>query len=179
MRVAFGLDMRANLLPLIVIAAPALASAAPRSIKVTSPAFADNDSIPTEYTCEGGNHSPPLAWTRIPTGTQKLAIIMQDPDTGHGTVTHWVVTELDPATTGLRADATLPTGAVVGQNMQGDLSYTGPCPPSGRHHYIFHVYALDTSIGNDAVDAGAFFQKANGHIIAEGELIGTYQKRSP
>jgi Raf kinase inhibitor-like YbhB/YbcL family protein len=117
------------------------APSVPASIAVTSPAFADGAAIPREFTCWGAGGSPPLSWTGLPTGTDSVAVVVQDPDAPGGTFVHWVLFGLSPAQDELVA-GTVPTGAVQARNSRGEVGWTPPCPPSGTHAYRFTVYAL-------------------------------------
>jgi hypothetical protein len=159
---------------------PALAFAdAPSSIKVTSPAFGAGTAIPQEYTCEGAGESPPLAWSGIPDKTKSIAIVAEDPDTAKGTFTHWIVTGIKPTVTSLSAGASPPEGAVAAKNDKGNVGYTGPCPPSGKHRYVFKVMALDTMLDETAMQTKTdFYAAVKGHVVAQGELVGTYQKHA-
>lgn len=146
----------------------------PASITVTSPAFAEGGAVPSRYTCDAQNVSPPLAWSGVPAGAQALALVVDDPDAPSGTFTHWVVLDLPTATTGL------PEGAVPGtqaKNSAGKASWFGPCPPSGNHHYRFTVYALDAATG---LAAGAPLADAlttiEQHTLAWGRLTATYSR---
>jgi Raf kinase inhibitor-like YbhB/YbcL family protein len=148
------------------------------AIDVTSTAFEEGGAIPARYTCDGLNISPPLQWSSVPDGTRSLALISDDPDAPSGTFVHWVIYNLPPDTRRLPEDVpnreTLPSGAVQGVNGAGTLGYRGPCPPSGTHRYFFKVYALDTELdpgGGDLVGA------MEGHVLAEGRLMGTYRRR--
>lgn len=145
-------------------------------LEVTSPAFTENGPIPTEFTCDGAKISPPLQWSGVPKGTESIAILAEDPDAPGGTFTHWLVTGLPPTQTSLRAGAALPPGAVSSRNGKGFAGYTGPCPPSGEHRYRFHVYALDTKIQPPQKRTG-FLESIQGHVLAEGQLTGTYQRQ--
>jgi Raf kinase inhibitor-like YbhB/YbcL family protein len=145
-------------------------------LTVTSSAFKANAEIPTEFTCEGSEVSPPLAWSAVPNNTRTIAIFVDDPDAPRGSFTHWLVTNLPSTTTGLLAGAALPEGAVAAKNDKGNMGYAGPCPPSGRHRYSFHVYALDTSLPHPASKAD-FFAAIQGHVLAQGELTGVYTTR--
>ena len=182
--------MRTHLLSLLFFAAvpataladtPAGSTAAPArritktSLKVTSSAFAPTGTIPAAYTCDGAQTTPPLAWSNVPKDTRAVAILFEDPDAPSGAFTHWLVTGIAPATTSLAAGARLPEGAMVARNGKGDTTYFGPCPPGGRHRYFFHVYALDTTIPGPATKED-FLASIHGHVLAEGQLIGTYQK---
>jgi Raf kinase inhibitor-like YbhB/YbcL family protein len=144
-------------------------------LKVSSTAFADNGSIPMKYSCEGAEVSPPLSIGDIPAGAKSLAVILHDPDAAReGGFTHWVVWNIDVA------DKTLPEnfkGAEQGFNGAGQPGYKGMCPPSGTHHYHFMVYALDTKLSIDPKTDKAGLEKSmQGHILAQGELVGLYKK---
>lgn len=152
------------------------------TIAVSSTAFASSKSIPVQYTCKGRGISPPLAWSGAPAGTKSFALIMDDPDAPMGTFVHWVVYNI-PATKGelpeaLPSGAKLADGSLQGTNGAGRVGYTGPCPPSGTHRYFFKLYALDAVL---ALDSGAaskdqLLKAVQGHILAQGELIGTFSK---
>jgi Raf kinase inhibitor-like YbhB/YbcL family protein len=110
------------------------------TIAVRSPAFAAGAAIPVRFSCRGSNTPIPLTWTGIPAGAASVALIMDDPDAPSGTFTHWVVFNL-PATSRGITNGRLPAGAAQAQNGRGQAAYTGPCPPSGTHHYRFTIYA--------------------------------------
>ncbi len=145
---------------------------------LTSPAFADNQPIPAEYSCQGSNHSPELNWEGIPVDTQSLALILEDPDAPGGTFVHWVLANLPATEKGLSAGQASPAGAVQGMNSSGRSGYTGPCPPAGKaHHYIFTLYAVDQVLTLDAApDKAGLLAALEGHILATGQLVGTYQR---
>ena len=174
--------MRRSLLPIAWLAAPAIALAGPitpSALKVTSTAFVANGAIPREFSCDGTGTAPPLAWSGVPSEAKSVAIVVEDPDTGHGTFTHWLITGIKPSVTALTADDGPPDGAISASNDDGSAGYTGPCPFSGRHHYIFRVFALNTAVDGAASETReAFFAATKGHIVAQGELIGTYEKRT-
>ncbi|HEY1811428.1 MAG TPA: YbhB/YbcL family Raf kinase inhibitor-like protein [Kofleriaceae bacterium] len=145
------------------------------SIEVTSAAFAADSAIPLEFTCEGDDVSPPLAWSRVRDGAQSIAILVEDPDAPNHPFTHWLITDLPATTTSLPRGAAPPRGASEATNDRGKRGYAGPCPPSGTHHYHFHVYALDTTIGCPSSKA-EFLSKIRDHVVDEGELVATYAK---
>ena len=156
------------------------------ALKLTSPSFADRSEIPVRYTCEGGDVSPPLAWTGVPAGTQSLALVVDDPDAPDPraprmTWVHWILYNLPPSATGLREGApadTLPAGTQHGLNDWKRATYGGPCPPVGRHRYFHKLYALDTTIQRLGTPTKSELERAmEGHVLAQTELIGTYQKR--
>jgi Raf kinase inhibitor-like YbhB/YbcL family protein len=168
---------------LVACAQPPTATPAPpagtSSIQLTSPAFANDAPIPVEYSCQGSNHSPALNWEGIPAGAQSLALIMDDPDAPGGTYVHWVLANLPAAEKGLSSGQNLPAGAIQGTNSSGRSGYTGPCPPAGKaHHYIFTLYAVDLVLALDAAPNKAGLLSAlEGHILAIGQLVGTYQRQ--
>ena len=141
------------------------------ALTVASGAFEDGAPIPSDYTCDGANEQIPVSWTGAPANAAEYALVMTDQD-ANGFV-HWVVV-------GIPADATalsdpLPEGAVAGQNGKGQAGYTGPCPPSGIHHYTLTVYALSASLGLGASATGDQVRSAaQGKTIATGTLSGTY-----
>jgi Raf kinase inhibitor-like YbhB/YbcL family protein len=147
-------------------------------LSLTSSAFSDGQPIPVQYTCDGANHSPPLSWGEPPPGTKSFALTIDDPDAPSGTFRHWAVFDIPANTRSMAAGQQIGT---QGTNDKGSLGYTGPCPPKGNppHHYHFRLFALGvdklglspTAKVKDVEDAAAQ------HAIAEGELIGTYQRR--
>jgi hypothetical protein len=143
---------------------------------LSSAAFTEGGSIPRENTCDGANVSPPLAWAGVPDGTAVLALIVDDPDAG-GFI-HWVAYDIDPTAGGLAAGASTAAGAPPqGRNSFGNVGYGGPCPPSGTHHYAFRLMALDQALGlGGTPDADAVRAAAEGHVLAETTLTGTYQR---
>jgi Raf kinase inhibitor-like YbhB/YbcL family protein len=152
---------------------------------ISSPAFGANAGIPTEYTCDGPDTSPPLAWTDLPAGTQSLALIIDDPDAPDPrapkqTWVHWVVYNIPSTDTGLPAGASprgLPAGAREGMNDWGRSGYNGPCPPIGQHRYFHKLYALDTMLPELKRPTKAQLEQAMaGHVLARTELMGTYQR---
>jgi Raf kinase inhibitor-like YbhB/YbcL family protein len=148
------------------------------ALAVTSPAFAEGERIPQQYTCDGENLSPPLAWSGVPAEAKSLVLIADDPDAPIGTWVHWVTYDLPPELTGLEeATAELGTAGTSSFNQPG---YGGPCPPSGMHRYFFKVYALDTRLELAAGAHKAAVEKAmQGHVLAQGQLMGTYQRARP
>ena len=151
------------------------------SIRVTSDAFPHEGPIPAPYTCSGSDISPALTWGDPPAGTQSFALIMDDPDAPAGTWVHWVLFNIPASARGL-AEAlppgeTLPDGSLHGRNSSGNLGYDGPCPPSGTHRYFFKLYALDEMVGvSSGADKGELLKAMEGHILAQGELMGTFSR---
>jgi len=159
------------------------------SIKLTSSAFAEGQTIPTRYTGDGDDVSPPLAWEGVPDGAQELALICDDPDapTAEPWV-HWVIYKLAPTLQELpeAIPASLrigtPIRALQGKNSWPSgrtIGYRGPAPPPGHgvHHYHFKLYALDGELDVEpGLDKNALLSAMDGHILAQGELVGTYQR---
>ncbi len=153
------------------------------TIKLASPAFEAGAAIPSEHSCEGKDVSPPLTWVGVPAEAKSLALIVDDPDAPDPAAprrvwVHWIVTL--PAATrelGTGASAALPKGSTVGKNDWGNPAWGGPCPPTGRHRYFFKLYALDAVVDAGGLDKAALIQKLDGHVLARGELIGTYRKK--
>lgn len=167
--------MRTATISLLAVIAIALWSFAPKpGLTVTSSAFTANGMIPAQYSCEGGESSPPFMASNIPSNTQTLALILHDPDAPMpGGFTHWVMWNID-------ATGNVPEnfkGAMQGMNSGKKNGYAGMCPPTGTHHYHFMVYALDTKLDlPPTTDKKALEKAIKGHILAQGDLIGLYKK---
>lgn len=152
-------------------------------MELTSSAFAPQGDIPSQYTCDGPDRSPPLAWSGVPAGTRSLALVVDDPDAPDPaapkmTWVHWVVYNIPPATTGIETDAAWPAGTYQGFNDWQREGYGGPCPPIGRHRYVHKLYALDTVLPPLSPATKASLERAmQGHILARCELVGYYQKK--
>ena len=144
---------------------------------ITSPVFQYNDLIPSKYTCDGNNISPPLEIKEIPQGTKSLALIVDDPDAPISTWVHWIVWNIDPKTAQI-PERSVPARAVEGQTSFGKLSYGGPCPHSGTHRYFFKLYALDMILDiSSQADKTALEKTMKGHILDKTELIGLYGRK--
>ncbi|HEX5044357.1 MAG TPA: YbhB/YbcL family Raf kinase inhibitor-like protein [Candidatus Polarisedimenticolaceae bacterium] len=143
-----------------------------------SEAFAPGAEIPSTYTCDGSDTAPPLSWSAIPAGARSLVLIVDDPDAPGGTWVHWIVYNLPPAAKNLAPGGALPKGALQGRNGWRKTAYGGPCPPSGRHRYSHRLYALDTVLPDLQGPSKATLEQAmEGHVLAQAELIGTYQRK--
>ena len=155
------------------------------SLSLTSPAFSHQEEIPTRFTCEGEDLSPALDWAKLPPATRSLALIMDDPDAPDPkapktTWVHWVLYDIPVSAEGLPEavkPTDLPPGTREGLNDWKRTGWGGPCPPIGRHRYLFKLYALDAQLPELDHPTKAQLEKAmEGHILAQGELIGTYEK---
>jgi len=163
-----------------------------QTITLKSSAFEDSGMIPRTFTCDGADRSPPLEWSGVPDNAKSLVFICDDPDAPMGTWSHWVVFNLPPHVRSLNegvspaetiesaapkaADQQLPK-ARQGTNDFGKLGYGGPCPPSGTHRYFFRLYALDTQLDlGSSAKRGEVLKAIEGHILAEGRLMGRYAR---
>lgn len=151
-----------------------------RDMKLTSTAFIDNGILPSKYTCDGENISPPIRWQDVPTGTKSFALIYDDPDAPGGTWTHWVLYNIPATTYSLSENVSvLPEGTKVGINSWPEAKYGAPCPPRGEHRYIFHLYALDIELKLDGdVTSERLRHAIEGHILASATLTGRYTRRN-
>ncbi|MDE2029980.1 MAG: YbhB/YbcL family Raf kinase inhibitor-like protein [Alphaproteobacteria bacterium] len=151
-------------------------------MQITSAAFGNGNEIPTLYTGEGRDISPPLSWHGVPARAESLALIVDDPDAPDPaapkmTWVHWVLYNIPASVTGFaEAIKALPAGTREGLNDWKRTGYGGPMPPIGRHCYFFKLYALDTELQIRGTATKAKLEKAmQGHIIAEAVLMGTYK----
>jgi Raf kinase inhibitor-like YbhB/YbcL family protein len=148
---------------------------------LTSTAFEHEAPIPTIYSCDGENISPPLTWSNPPDGSVSFALINDDPDAPAGIWVHWVLFNIPVEVTGLAeaipAQVELEDGSLHGENSWGRADYGGPCPPGGTHRYFFKLYALDTALDlDDAPTKEELLEAMDGHILGEAELMGTYAR---
>ncbi|HKP74882.1 MAG TPA: YbhB/YbcL family Raf kinase inhibitor-like protein [Longimicrobiaceae bacterium] len=155
---------------------------APLAISLTSAAFRANGAIPAVHTCDGGDRSPALAWSGVPSKAKSLALIVDDPDAPRGTWVHWVIYDIPPTANGLPEGAgssggAVPRGTRRGSNDFERDGYGGPCPPSGRHRYVHKLYALDVLLPDLHEPRKGDLERAmEGHVLARGELVGTYER---
>ena len=148
---------------------------------LTSTAFRAGEMIPKQYTCDGRDVSPPLAWKDIPDGTKSLALICDDPDAPGKTWVHWVIFNLPADSDGLPEqvppERNLENGARQGKNDFRRIGYGGPCPPGGIHRYYFKLCALDTVLeSGPGITKNELLEIMDSHILAESELMGRYQR---
>ena len=144
-------------------------------MKLTSPAFTHNGNIPSEFTCDGSDLSPPLAISDIPANAKSLALICDDPDAPVGTWDHWVVFNIPASTKEIPKGTDL--NGVAGKNGWGRTGYGGPCPPSGTHRYFFKLFALDSILNIPAGSNKKQIEAAmQSHTIAKAELVGLYKR---
>jgi Raf kinase inhibitor-like YbhB/YbcL family protein len=145
------------------------------SLTVSSPAFAAGGTIPRRHTCDGPDLSPPLSWTPGPAGTAAYALVVDDPD-ARGFV-HWVAFDIPATTTAIPEGASGSGAFGEGRNDFGRVGWGGPCPPSGTHHYVFTVFALDRRLDLTRGTTASELRRAMaGHVLAQGTLTGTYRR---
>lgn len=145
---------------------------------ISSPAFKNDQLLPSEYTCEGEGVNPALTIEDVPMDTKSLVLIVDDPDAPTGLFTHWVLWNIPPTIHEIETDST-PSGAVEGENSLGEIGYTPPCPPSGIHHYQFTLYALSSSLPYESGTPRDSIEEAmQQYIIDTSQLVGQYEKHA-
>jgi hypothetical protein len=153
-----------------------------KTMKIISSAFSEGGGIPSKYTCDGQDISPPLEWKDAPGDTKSFALISDDPDAPGGTWVHWVAFNIPPTAAKLeeniKHDREFANGMKQGSNDWPKIGYGGPCPPSGTHRYYFKLYALDTMLD---IKPGAtkeqLLKAMKGHVLAEARLMGKYKRQ--
>ncbi len=152
---------------------------------LSSTAFENMGPIPSLYTCDSDDLSPPLEWDGVPNGTKSFTLIVDDPDAPDPAApkmvyVHWVLYDIPASARSLAEGTTarnLPAGSRQGINDFSKTDYGGPCPPIGRHRYFHKLYALDTSLGDRGTLAKTKLLAAiEGHVLAEAQLVGTYER---
>lgn len=145
-------------------------------MELTSDAFSHNGLIPSLYTCEGHDVSPPLTISGVPSNAKSLVLIVDDPDAPSKTWLHWLVYNIEPQDTNV-PEGTVPDGGIEGTTDFGSTEYGGPCPPSGTHRYRFKLFALDSELDlGDGETLEVVEEAMHRHIIDETELVGLYKK---
>ena len=165
--------------------------APPQAIVVRSPSVAPDQPIPRDYTADGRNISPPIGWTNVPSGTKQFALVVEDPDAGNPPpFVHWVLYNLPPTATGVPEAISIDPQAPMPREIAGAIQgvsgfrrpiYRGPAPPPGKpHHYHFVVYALDADLGlKPGLTRADLLAAIRGHVIGQGELVATYERKAP
>jgi len=149
---------------------------------LSSQAFRSGAEIPRQHTCDGADQSPPLSWTGVPSGTQRFALIVDDPDAPVGTWVHWVVYDVPSDATqlpqGVPKSERLSNSTQQGTNDFRKIGYGGPCPPPGKpHRYFFKLYALDAPTGlKPRATKADVLRAVEGHVLGQAELMGTYKR---
>jgi Raf kinase inhibitor-like YbhB/YbcL family protein len=146
------------------------------TLTLTSPAFSEGGEMPTRFTCDGRQLSPPLRFGGVRAGSKELVLTMEDPDAPNGTFVHWLVTNLPARSRGL-AEGRVPAGAVQLQQSFGERRYGGPCPPEDDppHHYVLTLYSLDRKLAlAPTVSPDEVRSKVKKVATARGTLTATY-----
>ncbi len=172
------------LLLMTVVPAVGIGTPATNVLRLTSPAYRNHAGIPARFTCDGRNISPPLAWSGAPAGTKSFVLILEDPDAPDPaapqmTWIHWLLYDIPASVHALPEAGSkhLPAGTRAGTNSWKRTAYGGPCPPIGRHRYFHLLYALDVVLPDLYAPGKARLETAmRGHVLAEAQLIGTYQR---
>lgn len=148
------------------------------AIELRSPAFSDHDRIPARYAHDRDNVSPALEWSGVPNGTVELLLLCEDPDAPSGTFLHWLVSGIDPATTGV-AEGQAPRGGEEWTNGFGEQGWGGPQPPVGdnAHRYFFRLYALPEPAPLPAKPGpNEVHRYVEDAALASGTVVGLYQR---
>ena len=148
------------------------------ALELTSPAFKQGEKIPSKFTCDAAGMNPALTFSAVPANAKQLVLTMHDPDVPRslmpsGNFDHWLVWDLAPTSKGIAEGA----GASIGLNGMSKPGYLGPCPPDREHRYFFRLYAVDIPLeGQSFKDRAALEEAIKGHILAQAELMGRYEK---
>ena len=173
----------------VALGVVANAQTAPATIVVTSPALKADQPIPRDYTADGRNWSPPLAWSGVPSGTKSVAVVCEDPDAGNPPpFVHWVIYRIPATAKGLPENIPFEPGAPMPAEIAGAIQglsgfrrpiYRGPAPPPGKvHHYHFVVYAIDADLDLEpGLTRADLLDAIKGHVIGQGELVATYERK--
>ena len=150
-------------------------------MKLFCPSFAHNQMMPSRFTCDGQDISPPLNWENVPPETKSFALIMDDPDAPLGTWVHWIIFNIPASKNHLeekiKKESNLSGGVKQGRNSWKQIGYGGPCPPSGTHRYFFKFFALDKELDLEAgITKKNLLDAMQGHILDSQEMIGLYQR---
>lgn len=157
-------------------------------MKIVSKAFSKSGPIPTRYTGEGEDISPPLDWSDVPERCRSFALLCDDPDAPGRSLEypfcHWIIFNIPSDVRGLPegippvGQVQIPVSAIQGKNSFGEIGYSGPLPPRGTgvHRYLFRLYALDTELEfGPGVERAPVLAAMTGHILDTAELVGTYE----
>lgn len=150
-------------------------------MKLTTSAFSEGSAIPKQYSCDGEDISPPLAWQDVPAGAESFVLIADDPDAPGGTWVHWVIYDIPERARELQENYPKQEvdsdGSRQGINDFKKIGYGGPCPPGGTHRYFFKLYALDTTLDAEAgLSKAEILERMENHVLDEAQLMGTYSR---
>jgi Raf kinase inhibitor-like YbhB/YbcL family protein len=160
----------------VLITIMSLVAAGEAKMKITSSAFQQGGNIPSKFTCDESDTSPPLQITGIPSNARTLVLIADDPDAPGGLFTHWLVWNIPSQTNSIAEGSALK--GVHGTNDFGKSGYRGPCPPPGTHRYSFKIFALDRELDlRSGAKRSQLDAAMKGHVVAQGELVGRYARK--
>jgi Raf kinase inhibitor-like YbhB/YbcL family protein len=150
-------------------------------MEIKSSVFKEGMSIPSKYTCDNLDVSPPLEWSKVPTGTKSFALICDDPDAPTETWVHWILFNIPGDLRELPENEpkveTLDDGAQQGKNDFGKIGYGGPCPPGGTHRYYFKIYAMNKELeAKSGITKKELLKAMEGYVLEEGQLMGRYKR---
>jgi Raf kinase inhibitor-like YbhB/YbcL family protein len=147
-------------------------------IEMRSTAFKDQDRMPERLARSAGNISPPLEWSKAPEGSRELVLLVEDPEGGRVPFVHWLVTGIDPLSTGV-AEGSIPSAGREWPNSFGDVGWGGPQPPVGDdpHRYLFRLFAVAEPLPlPDMPTASQVLQAAQDRELASGVIVGTFAR---
>ena len=180
--------MKLTLGALLIAGATLAPQTPPQKITVTSATLKADETMPRDYTPDGRNLSPPIAWSNLPAGTREIAVICEDPDAGNPPpFVHWVIYRIPPTAKGLPEGLPIDPAVAMPAEIAGAIQgisgfrraiYRGPAPPPGKpHHYHFVVYALDASLDlKPGLNRAELLTAIQGHVIGKGELVAIYER---
>lgn len=146
-------------------------------MRLVSKVFQNNGPIPAKYTCDGEDVNPPLLISDVPEKAKSLVLIVDDPDSPSGTWTHWIVWNINTGLNEIKENER-PDEGIEGVTSFGKTGYGGPCPHSGRHRYVFKLYALNEFISLDPKSDKQKLEAAmEGKILDQAELVGLYSRK--
>jgi Raf kinase inhibitor-like YbhB/YbcL family protein len=163
---------------IVFVVAGLLMAQAASALDLSTPAFKQGEKIPSKYTCDAAGMNPALNFGGVPANTKQLVLTLHDPDVPKtlmpsGNFDHWMVWDIAPTSKGIAEGA----GSSMGMNGTGKAGYIGPCPPDREHRYFFRLYAVDIPLaGKMFKDRAALEEAMKGHILAQSELMGRYEK---
>ena len=163
---------------IVFVVAGLLVAQAASALDLSTPAFKQGEKIPSKYTCDAAGMNPALNFGGVPANTKQLVLTLHDPDVPKtlmpsGNFDHWMVWDIAPTSKGIAEGA----GSSMGMNGAGKAGYIGPCPPDREHRYFFRLYAVDIPLaGKMFKDRAALEEAIKGHVLAQSELMGRYEK---
>ena len=164
------------------------------TITVSSSAFDHHGMVPEDNSAYGANQSIDLSWDNLPSGTEQLVLIMDDPKVVElgmmeEPFVHWVAYNIPASASGLPADLTKDAGVTGIDELDGMVNgvnglrrpgYFGPRPPANGqlHAYHFRIYALDSELDlPEGLGKADLLTAIDGHVLGTGMLMGHYERK--